>query len=295
MVFIIIHLTPGDPASVILGEEASEESRAELREELGLNLPIHQQYFDWILGVLRGDLGDSFFMQQPVTQAILEHLGPTLSLTILAQITAIIIALPLGIMAAKRRGTFTDQSFMALSLLGISIPSFLLGLFLIIILAVNLQWLPVAGYQPLSTGLFNHLKFLIMPAIALGTMQAALIARMTRSSMLETINTNFIKTARAKGLHERKVIYKHALRNSFIPILTVIGQTFGMLIAGAAVTETVFNIPGIGQLIMNSVERRDYAVIQGTVLFITVSYVFINLVVDLMYGIIDPRVRLNQK
>ncbi|WP_404406393.1 ABC transporter permease [Jeotgalibacillus malaysiensis] len=295
MVFIIIHLTPGDPASVILGEEASEESRAELREELGLNLPIHQQYFDWILGVLRGDLGDSFFMQQPVTQAIFEHLGPTLSLTILSQITAIIIALPLGIMAAKRRGTFTDQSFMALSLLGISIPNFLLGLFLILILAVNLQWLPVAGYQPLSAGLFNHLKFLIMPAIALGTMQAALIARMTRSSMLETINTNFIKTAWSKGLHERKVIYKHALRNSFIPILTVIGQTFGMLIAGAAVTETVFNIPGLGQLIMNSVERRDYAVIQGTVLFITVSYVFINLFVDLMYGIIDPRVRLNQK
>jgi peptide/nickel transport system permease protein len=295
MVFMIIHLTPGDPAGVILGPESTEEDRAQLREQLGLNLPLYQQYFSWMFGLVQGDLGTSLFMKEPVLHAILDHLGPTLSLAILSQITAIIMAIPLGIMAANRRGTVADQSFMGLSLLGISIPNFLLGLFLIIIFAVNLQWLPVAGYMPLSAGFWNHFKFLIMPAIALGTAQAALISRMTRSSMLETLSLNFIKTARSKGLREQVVIYKHTLRNAFIPILTVIGQTFGTLVAGAVVTESVFNIPGIGQLIINSVERRDYAVIQGTVLFITVSYVFINLIVDLLYGIIDPRVRLNQK
>lgn len=295
MVFTIIHLTPGDPAAVILGPEASEEDKINLREQLGLNQPLYKQYFSWIGGVFQGDLGNSIFMRKPVLTAIFEHLGPTLSLAILAQICAITIAIPFGIMAANRRGTIADQAFMGLSLLGISIPNFLLGLFLIILLAVQLGWLPVAGYQPLSNGLWNHLKFLIMPAIALGTAQAALIARMTRSSMLDILSANYIKTARSKGLRERIVIYKHTLRNAFIPILTVIGQTFGTLVAGAVVTETVFNIPGIGRLIINSVERRDYAVIQGTVLFITVSYVFINLIVDLLYGIIDPRVRLSGK
>jgi peptide/nickel transport system permease protein len=295
VVFMIIHLTPGDPASVMLGPEASQQDVDQLKQDLGLNAPIYQQYFHWVKGVFQGDLGTSFFMKKPVTVAIVEHLGPTLSLAILSQITAIIIALPLGIMAARKRGTLTDQSLMGLSLLGISIPHFLLGLFLIMVLAINLKWLPVAGYQPLSAGLWEHFKYLIMPAIALGTGQAALISRMTRSSMVETLSLNFIKTARAKGLHERMVIYKHTLRNAFIPILTVIGQTFGMLVAGAAVTETVFNIPGIGQLIINSVERRDYTVIQGTVLMVTVAYVLINLLVDLLYGVIDPRVRLKKE
>ena len=295
VVFMIIHLTPGDPASVILGPEASHEDVKKLKEDLGLNAPVYQQYFHWVGGVFQGDLGDSFFMDKPVTEAILEHLGPTISLAILSQITAILIALPLGIIAARKRGTVTDQTFMGLSLLGISIPHFLFGLFLIIILAINLRWLPVAGYQPMSAGFWEHTKYLIMPAIALGTGQAALIARMTRSSMVEILNLNFIKTARSKGLHERKVIYKHTLRNAFIPILTVIGQTFGTLVAGAAVTETVFNIPGIGQLIINSVERRDYMVIQGTVLMVTLTYVLINLLVDLLYGVIDPRVRLKKE
>lgn len=292
---MIIHLTPGDPAAVMLGPEASQADVKKLHDQLGLNAPIYAQYFHWVGGLLHGDLGDSYFMNKPVTVAIFEHLGPTISLSILAQITAIIIAIPIGIMAARKRGTFTDQTFMGLSLLGISIPSFLLGLFLIILLAINLKWLPVAGYQPISAGFWEHLKYLIMPAIALGTAQAALISRMTRSSMIETLSLNFIKTARAKGLHERKVIYKHTLRNAFIPILTVLGQTFGMLVAGAAVTETVFNIPGIGQLIINSVMRRDYTVIQGTVLMVTVAYVLINLIVDLLYGVVDPRVRLNKE
>lgn len=295
IVFLIIHLTPGDPAAIILGPEASEADKLNLREELGLNLPLIQQYFSWIFGVVKGDLGTSFFMKKPVLTAIFDHLGPTIALAVLAQITAIVVAIPLGIMAANRRGTLADQSFMGATLVGLAVPNFLLGLLLIILFAVNLKWLPVAGYKPLSAGVWEHFKFLIMPAIALGTAQAALIARMTRASMLESLNENYVKTARSKGLRERVVIYKHTLRNAFIPILTVLGQTFGTLIAGAVVTETVFNIPGIGQLIINSVERRDYAVIQGAVLFITFSYVIINLIVDLLYGIIDPRVRLNKK
>ena len=184
---------------------------------------------------------------------------------------------------------------MGFSLLGMSIPSFLLGLLLILLFGVNLGWLPVAGYKDLSAGAWSHLQYLIMPAISLGAIQAALIARMTRTSMLDVLNTNYIKTALAKGVKKRNIVYRHALRNAFLPVLTVIGQSFGTLIAGAVVTETIFNIPGIGQLIINSVARRDYAVIQGVVLFVTVSYVFINLIIDLLYSVIDPRVRLERK
>lgn len=295
VIFMIIHITPGDPASVILGEEATPEQIHQLREELGLNEPAVQQYITWVGNVLKGDLGDSYFMKQSVLSAITSHVGPTLSLAILAQIVALFIAIPAGILAARRRGTTADSAVMGAALLGMAIPSFLLGLFLILLIGVQLQWLPVAGYRPLSAGIWDHLKYLIMPAISLGAIQAALIARMTRTSMLDVLNSNYIKTARAKGVKERTVVYRHALRNAFLPILTVIGQTFGTLVAGAVVTETIFNIPGIGQLIINSVERRDYSVIQGVVLFITVSYVFINLIIDLLYGIIDPRVRLDRK
>ncbi|MFB5089235.1 ABC transporter permease [Psychrobacillus sp. PGGUH221] len=295
VVFLLMHITPGDPAAVILGPEASPEEVAELREELGLNRPPIEQFVSWFRNILRGDLGTSIFMKQPVSQAFFEHLGPTLSLAILAQFLAIVVAIPLGILAAKFRGSFLDQSFMGISLLGISVPSFLLGLFLILLVGVELKWLPVAGYKPISEGLFDHVKYLILPAIALGAMQAALIARMTRSSMLDVLNANYIKTARSKGVKETLIVIKHTLRNAFIPILTIIGQTFGTLVAGAAVVETVFNIPGIGQLIINSVERRDFAVIQGSVMLIAVSYVLINLVIDLLYGIIDPRVRLGRK
>lgn len=295
VVFFLIHLTPGDPAAIILGPDATAEEVEALRKELGLDRPLYIQFFDWFIGLLQGDLGHSIFLDQPVLQAFLEHLGPTLSLAILAQIIAILIALPFGIIAATKRGTATDTFFMTFSLLGISIPSFLLGLLLILLFAVKLHLLPAAGYQGLETGFFNHIRYLILPAITLGTIQAALIARMTRSSMLDTLNQNFIKTAYAKGLKERVIIYKHALRNSFIPILTVIGQSFGALVAGAVVTEVVFNIPGIGQLIVNAIQRRDYVLIQGAILLIATSYVLINLIVDLLYGIIDPRVRLNKK
>lgn len=295
-IFLLIHLTPGDPASIILGIDASQEQIEELQHQLGLDLSIYEQYIQWISNIIfHGDFGTSYFMRIPVTEAIFNHVGPTLSLAIIAQIVTIIIAIPLGIAAANRRGTLADQSIMGVSLLGMSIPSFLLGLFLILLFGVKLGWLPTSGYQSLDKGLWNHLKYLIMPAISLGAIQAALVARMTRTSMLEVLGSDFIKTARAKGVKNRVIVFKHALRNAFLPILTVIGQTFGLLVAGAVVTETIFNIPGIGQLIINSVERRDYAVIQGVVLFVTLSYVFINLVIDLLYGLIDPRVRLDNK
>ncbi|MGG3283168.1 ABC transporter permease [Paenibacillus solani] len=295
VVFMLIHLTPGDPASVILGDEASEEAIAQLRAQLGLDLPLYQQFISWFGGVITGDLGESIFMDMSVAEAFFSRVPPTLSLAILAQIFAVIIALSLGVIAARKRGTLADQAVMGFSLLGISVPSFLLGLFLILFFAVKLQWLPVAGYQPLSSGLWNHLRYLLLPAIALGAMQAALIARMTRSSMIEVLSESYIKTARAKGLKERIVVYKHALKNAFIPILTVIGETFGTLITGASVIETVFNVPGIGQLIIRSIERRDFAVIQGSILLITVTYVLLNLLIDLLYGFLDPRVKLNRR
>lgn len=295
IVFLILHLTPGDPAVVILGDEATQEQVDQLRQRLGLDLPIYQQYSNWIFRALQGDLGQSYFMNETVMESMVSHLGPTISLGLMAQTVAILLAIPLGIIAARRKGTATDQAVMTFSLLGMSVPNFLLSLFLILLFSVSLRWLPVAGYQPLSEGLWTHLKYLILPAIALGTAHAALIARMTRSSMLEVLNANYIKTARAKGVKEGWVIYKHALRNAFLPILTVMGQSFLALMGGTAIVETIFSIPGIGQLIVNAVMRRDYAVVQGAVLYVTVAFVFINLAVDMLYGVVNPQIRLDQK
>ncbi|MFG1734299.1 ABC transporter permease [Paenibacillus sp. 843] len=294
-IFLIIHITPGDPAAAILGMEASQEEIQQLNQDLGLDRPILEQYTSWVINVFKGDLGDSIFMNQPVSEAIAEHVTPTLSLAILAQVIAIILAIPFGIIAVYKRGSIADYTLMGISLLGMALPSFLLGLFLMLFVGVKLQWLPVAGYEPLSSGLWEHMKYLILPGISLGTIQAALITRMTRSSMLEVLNLNFIKTARSKGLHEMKVLFKHAFRSAFLPILTVIGQTFGTLVTGAVVVEAIFNIPGLGQLILNSIARRDFAVIQGVVLVVTLMYVTINLIIDLLYGAVDPRVRLERK
>lgn len=295
IVFFIIHLIPGDPASVILGEEATPEDVQTLREELGLNLPIYEQFIHWFAGIFQGDFGNSIYMNMPVLEAFVSHIGPTLSLALLAQSISIIIAIPLGVIAAKRRGTNVDQLFMIIAMLGLSIPSFLLALLLMLIFGVNLQWLPVAGYSPVSTGLWSHLQFMILPAISLGAIQAAVISRMSRSSMIDILSMNYIKTAKAKGVKDRVVVYKHALRNAFIPILTILGETFGSLITGAVVTETVFNLPGIGQLVINAIVRRDYAVIQGTILLIAFSYLLLNLIIDLLYGLVDPRIRLSRK
>lgn len=294
-IFLIIHITPGNPAAAILGMEASQEEIEQLNQDLGLDRPILEQYTSWVANVFKGDLGDSIFMNQPVSEAIAEHITPTLSLAILAQVIAILLAIPFGIIAAYKRGSIADYTLMGISLLGMALPSFLLGLFLMLFVGVKLQWLPVAGYEPLSSGLWEHMKYLILPGVSLGTIQAALITRMTRSSMLEVLNLNFIKTARSKGLHEMKVLFKHAFRSAFLPILTVIGQTFGTLVTGAVVVEAIFNIPGLGQLILNSIARRDFVVIQGVVLVVTLMYVTINLIIDLLYGAVDPRVRLDRK
>ncbi|MFC6332620.1 ABC transporter permease [Paenibacillus septentrionalis] len=294
-VFFIIHLTPGDPASIMLGPEASQQQIDDLKAELGLDKPILIRFVQWIGGVITGNLGESYFMKMSVATAISEHFGPTLSLTICAQLIALIVAIPLGIIAAKKKGSITDQAVMGVSFLGISTPSFLIGLFLILLFAVELQWLPASGYKTLESGLFSHLQFMILPAISLGFMQAALIVRMTRATMLEVLNQSYIEIARAKGVSEIIIVLKHGFRNAAIPILTVVGQSFALLIGGATVTETVFNIPGIGQLIVNSVERRDYEVIQGVVLVIAALYVAINLLIDLLYGLLDPRVRLNNR
>ncbi len=291
--FLLIHIMPGDAAAVMLGPEATPAQVEALRESLGLNQPLYVQFFTWVGNALQGDLGQSFFIGLPVSTVIHAALAPTINLAIFAEVIAILIGVPAGIVAARKQGTGTDQSVMVGALLGISVPSFLLGLFLMLIFSVLLGWLPVAGYSPLEDGIFETLNYLFLPGIALGSMQAALIARMTRTSMLETLSKPYLKTAKAKGLSSNRIIYKHALRNASMPILTTIGQTLGTLVAGAAVVETVFNVPGIGQLIINSIERRDIVVIQGVILVIAVAYVLINFLVDVLYSVLDPRVRIS--
>jgi peptide/nickel transport system permease protein len=290
-VFLIIHITPGDPASIMLGPNATPEQVGQLRHTMGLDRPLLIQFIEWVGGVLHGDLGYSVFLHQEVSAAIASHLQPTLFLAIFAELLAVIVAIPAGIVAARRRGTVVDQSFMGFALLGVSVPSFLLGLFLVLVFAVLLGWLPSSGYRAPSAGIDLFLQYLVLPAIALGAMQAALIARMSRSSMLDVLSSNYVRTAKAKGVSDGLIVYKHALKNAAMPILTVVGQSFGALMTGAVVIETVFNIPGIGQLVINSIQRRDFVVIQGVVLTIALSYVLINLEVDLLYGILDPRVR----
>lgn len=294
-IFMIVHLTPGKPAATILGMDASQEAIDDLNQRLGLNDPIPTQYFRWASRALRGDLGDSYFMNDTVGESILSHLPPTLSLAIFAQFLSIMIAIPIGILAAYRSGTGLDRILMTTSLVGLAVPSFVLSLLLALVLGVWLRLLPIAGYQPLSAGLGIHLKFLAMPALALGIGQAAYLARMTRTAMIQALESKSILTARSKGLSEGRIVFKHAFKNSLLPIITVIGQSFGSLVAGAVVVETVFAIPGLGQLMINSVTRRDFAMIQGIVLVVSVSYVGINLMVDLMYGLIDPRISLSDE
>lgn len=291
VVFLIIYLTPGDPASSMLGMEASADQIERVNDSLGLNEPLPQRYVEWMGGVLTGDLGDSYFMRQPVTQAIAEHFGPTLSLALLAQLIALLIALPCGVVAALKHGSRTDTVLRVVALLGVAIPGFLMALMLMWLFAVTLRVFPVAGYAPLSEGWFSHLRYLALPAISLGCVQAALLMRMTRASVIEAMQLDCVKTARAKGVSEVRVVLAHALRNAALPILTSVGYSFGALITGAVVTEAIFNIPGLGQLVTSSIERRDYPVIQGVLLVIALLNSVINLAVDLAYGAFDPRAR----
>ena len=295
VVFLVVYMVPGGPATALLGLEATPEDIAALNAELGFDRPFIVQYADWFMGVLRDDWGESFFQQMSVVECIKEYFGPTLSLAIYAQLISLVIALPLGMIAAYKRGTAIDTITVSASLFGIAIPGFLLSMFLMLLFAQKLRWLPVAGFAGLEEGLMEHLRYLTLPALSLGLVQSAYITRMTRSATLEVLYKNFIRTARAKGLREAKVVLTYALKNAAPTILTVIGQSFGSLVTGTIVTETLFNIPGLGMLIMSSINRRDVYVIQGVVLFVTLIYVLVNLIVDILYGFVDPRIQLGRK
>jgi peptide/nickel transport system permease protein len=290
-VFLLLYLTPGDPASVILGPDASPQRVAELRQQLGLDQPVLVQVARWFGRLLRGDLGESIYLNRPVTQTILDRAEPTLMLTLLATLFAILVGLPIGIVSATRAGSWADLGAMLVALGGISMPSFWVGLNLIFVFAVVLGVLPVAGYVPLSKSLSQNLRYLVMPAVTLGFAQAALLARMSRSLMLDVLREDYVRTARSKGVAEQRVVLYHALRNTMVPLVTVMGLTFAILMGGAVITEQVFNIPGVGRLLVQSVLRRDYPVVQGIVLVIAFNYVVINLFVDILYGFFDPRVR----
>jgi peptide/nickel transport system permease protein len=291
LVFVLMHITPGDPVSAMLGMDAAPEDIARMRNRLGLDEPVHIQYVRWLGKLARGDLGESIFLQMPVTTAVLERVEPTVLLTLLALIMAVGVGIPAGVISATRFGSFVDQFFMFLALLGVSMPEFWFGLNLILLVAVKLGWFPVAGYVPLSVNGFATLRYLVMPAFCLGFIQSTLIARMTRAVMLDVLSQDYIRTGHAKGLPAKVVVYKHALKNAFIPTLTVIGITFAILMGGAIVIETVFTIPGVGRLLIQSVLRRDYPIIQGIVLLIAGAYVLINLLVDAAYAYLDPRIK----
>lgn len=295
VVFLVTYLIPGGPATALLGLEATPDQIAALNAELGFDRPFLVQYADWFMNVLQGDWGRSYFLQQSVLEAIAEYFGPTLSLAIFAQIIALIFSIPLGILAAYKRGTAVDVTAVSISLLGTALPGFLLSMFLMLFFGVYNHWFPVSGYMGLEAGLGEHLRYLFVPALSLGIVQAAYITRMTRSSLLEVLYKNFVRTARAKGLKETKVILVYTLKNAAPAILTAVGQSFGSLITGTIVTETLFNIPGIGMLTLSSINRRDIFVIQGVVLFVTLLYVLVNLIVDILYGFVDPRLQPGRK
>ena len=291
IVFVIVRVTPGDPAAVMLGPDASAQDIADLRARLGLDQSLVIPYFYYIGQLLKGDLGQSIFLNMPVGAALLDRAEPTFFLTVLSLLIACIIALPVGVYAAYRRGSFVDQAATTVAMLAASIPSFWLGLILMQFFAVRLNLFPVSGYGGPGSSFIDRMYHLILPAIALGLVSSALILRFTRASMLDVLGDDYIRTARAKGLIERRVIMKHALKNALIPILTVVGLTAAVLISGAVVTETVFGLPGVGNLVVSAVLRRDYPVIQGALLVIAGLYVLINFIIDMLYLFVDPRVR----
>lgn len=295
-VFWLTHNTSGDPASVILGSESTPEQIEELREKMGLNDPLITQYIRWFKDAIKGDFGNSYFRNQPALQAVKESFKPTLEISVYAELIAIIIALPAGIFAASRKGKMSDVVTSVINLIGLSLPNFLISLIFILVIGVHFKALPVSGYKTIAeAGVAKHFRYLIMPVVSLAITQIPIIMRITKSSMSEVLMTDYIKTTKAKGLRKKKVIYKHALRNALNTILTVIGQSIGSLFAGAAVIETIFTIPGMGQLIVSSVLKRDYPLIQCVIIMVGLIYIIINFVVDLLYGVIDPRIRIEGK
>jgi peptide/nickel transport system permease protein len=290
-VFSLLYIAPGDPAAIIAGDQATPEQIAQIRANLGLERPFLVRFGEWAWQILRGDLGISIFTSLPVTQLIAQRIQPTLSLMLVTLIFSVSVAVPLGVIAAWKAGSLIDRVIMAFAVVGFSVPVFVVGYVLAYVFALELDWLPVQGYTPLSEGVWPWLQNLILPAISLGLIYIALIARITRATMLEVLSQDYIKTARAKGLGQRAVLFLHALKNAAVPIVTVIGLGIALLIGGAVVTESVFVIPGLGRLTVDAILRRDYPVIQGIVLLFSFTYVLVNLGVDLVYTLVDPRIR----
>lgn len=291
LAFALIRLIPGDPAAVLLGMEATPQAVADLRARMGLDRPLPVQFVLWLSRVLEGELGRSFFLGQPVLDAIFGRLPVTLSLTAAALSCAVLIGIPIGLRAATRPNSATDLGAMAAAVVGLSVPDFALGLGLIFLFGVALQWLPIAGYVPFARSPGGYLAHLVLPAVALGIPQAALIARITRSSMLEVLSADYVRTARAKGLGEAAVVGSHAFRNTLTQVLTVVGNAAVVLLGGAFVVETVFNLPGLGNLVVMAVKRRDYPLVQGCLLLISTVVIVVNLVVDVLYAYVDPQIR----
>ena len=284
LVFLLVHIVPGDPVQQMLGEGARAEDLQQLRHALGLDVPIAKQYAHYLLGVAHGDLGESFRFHEPVTRVVLEHYAATLELAVVALLICATISIPSGLLAAQRHAGATDRAIGVFTLLGLSVPNFALGPVLILVFSVILGWLPVSG-----RGGPAHL---VLPAITLGAALAAILTRMVRSSAIEELSSDYVRTARAKGLSPAAVLFRHAFRNALIPILTILGLQFGTLLAGAIVTETIFSWPGVGRLAVQAISARDYPLLQGCILLIAVSYVLVNLLTDFIYVLVDPRVRL---
>lgn len=289
--FFVTNLMPGDPVRLMLGDFATDEQIAEMTTRLGFDKPLVVRFFLWAGRMLRGDLGDSIFLSIPVTRAIASRLEPTLLLAVTGMVFGLLIGIPLGIVSAVRQGKLVDKLSIGVSLFGISVPSFFIAIVFIMLFGVTLKWFPVSGYRPVREVGFGVIKFLIMPGLSIGLMQSGLIARMTRSAMLDVLSRDYIRTARAKGLAPTRVIFVHALKNAMSPIITVVGFSLAALLGGTWIIETVFNIPGVGALAISSILRRDYAVIQGCMLFSVLLYLIVNLIVDIIYGLINPNVR----
>lgn len=290
-VFSLLYIAPGDPAAVIAGDQASPADVERIRASLGLDRPYLVRFGEWFFRVLQGDLGTSIFTSLPVTQLIAQRIEPTLSLMVLTLILAVSIAVPLGVVAAWKAGTWVDRAVVGFAVFGFSVPVFVIGYLLAYTFALKLDWLPVQGYTPLAQGIGPWIKNLILPAITLGTVYIALIARITRATMLDVLQQDYIRTARSKGVAQNSILFLHALKNAAVPIITIIGIGVALLIGGAVVTESVFAIPGLGRLTLDAILRRDYPVIQGVVLIFSFVYVLVNLVIDLIYTLVDPRIR----
>jgi peptide/nickel transport system permease protein len=290
-VFLLLRLTPGDPAAIIAGDNATPEQLERIRTSLGLNEPLYTQFFSWVWRLLHGDFGTSLISNVPVLKMVSQRIEPSLSVALSVMLVSICVAIPLGVIAAWKHGTWVDRLVMALSVVGFSVPVFVIGYVLVQIFAIELRWVPVQGFRSISRGFGPFFERMVLPTIALSFVYVALIARMTRAAMLNVLGEDFVRTARAKGINEGSVLFRHALRNAAVPVITVIGTGFALLISGVVVTESVFNLPGIGRLTVDAVLARDFPVIQAMILLTSGVYVGINLLIDLAYALLDPRIR----